>query len=62
MDFSKAKSIFIPEGEVAKISIGNQILWQKQTKPYKTELTYIQCNGTQYIDTKVAENSYTNKK
>lgn len=62
MDFSKAKSIVIPEGEVAKISIGNQVLWQKQTKPYKTELTYIQSNGTQYIDTKVADNSYTNKK
>ena len=29
MDFSKVKSITIPEGSVSKITISNQIVWQK---------------------------------
>ena len=41
MDFSKVKSITIPEGSVSKITISNKIVWQKQsTNPY-TELPYL---------------------
>ena len=41
MDFSKVKSITIPEGSVSKITISNKIVWQKgDTSPY-TELPYL---------------------
>ena len=41
MDFSKVKSITIPEGSVSKITISNKIVWQKtETSPY-TELPYL---------------------
>lgn len=41
MDFSKVKSITIPEGSVSKITISNKVVWQKQsTNPY-TELPYL---------------------
>lgn len=53
IDFSNVKSIIIPEGEVATISRNGEILWQKQTKPYKQELAYIEGTGTQWIDTGV---------
>lgn len=51
MDFANVKSVIIPEGEVAVIARGDEILWQKQTLPYKTELAYLESTGTQYIDT-----------
>lgn len=41
LDFSKVKSINIPEGSVSKITISNKIVWQKaETSPY-TELPYL---------------------
>ena len=41
IDFSKVKSITIPEGSVSKITISNKIVWQKaDTSPY-TELPYL---------------------
>lgn len=41
MDFSKVKSIIIPEGSVSKITISNKIVWQKpDANPY-TELPYL---------------------
>lgn len=41
LDFSKVKSITIPEGSVSKITISNKIVWQKgDTSPY-TELPYL---------------------
>lgn len=41
LDFSKVKSITIPEGSVSKITISNKIVWQKaETNPY-TELPYL---------------------
>ena len=41
MDFSKVKSITVPQGSVSKITISNKIVWQKQsTSPY-TELPYL---------------------
>ena len=41
MDFSKVKTLTIPEGSVSKITISNKIVWQKQsTNPY-TELPYL---------------------
>ena len=41
MDFSKVKSLTIPEGSVSKITISNKIVWQKaDTSPY-TELPYL---------------------
>lgn len=46
-----AKEIIIPEGKVVKISRGSEILWESMSKPYKTELEYIESNGKQYIDT-----------
>lgn len=41
MDFSKVKTLTIPEGSVSKITISNKIVWQKaETSPY-TELPYL---------------------
>lgn len=51
MDFSRFRSIAVPEGDVASIAHGAEILWRKQW--YKTELEYIECNGTQYINTRI---------
>lgn len=53
IDFSNVRSIVIPEGEVSVITRGGEILWQKETKPYKTELEYLESTGTQWIDTGV---------
>ena len=41
MDFSKVKSITIPEGSVSKITISNQIVWQKANPSPYTELPYL---------------------
>lgn len=49
IDFSSFKNVTIPEGEVALISRGSEILWQKVK--YKRELEYLESTGTQYIDT-----------
>ena len=53
MDFSNVQSIVIPEGEVAVIARGVEILWQKQNAKYKKELLYLEGTGTQYINTGV---------
>ena len=53
MDFQNAKSIVIPEGEVAVIARGNEILWEKYVAPAYTELEYIESTGTQWINTGV---------
>ena len=58
IDFSNAKSIVIPEGEVAVIARGNDILWKKQTK-YSQELLYLESTGRQFIDTGYPFNSNT---
>lgn len=53
MDFSKVKSITIPQGSVSKITISNKIVWQKaDTSPY-TELPYLVATGASkaWIDT-----------
>lgn len=50
IDFSNAKSIVIPEGEVSVIARGAEILWKKTGY---TELEYIESTGTQWIDTGV---------
>ena len=50
INFSNLKSIVTPKGEIIKISKNNQVLWEKQTLPYKTELKYIESTGTQWID------------
>lgn len=50
IDFSNVKNIIIPEGEVFTIDCCGEILWQKQTKKYKTELAYLESTGTQWID------------
>lgn len=62
MDFSNYKNIFIPEGEVAVISRGDEILWQKQTSRLPLEfqeVEYIESTGTQYIDTGFVPNQDT---
>ncbi len=51
IDFANAKSIVVPEGEVAVIARGDEILWRKL--PYKRELAYLESTGTQHIDTGV---------
>lgn len=53
IDFSNVQSVVIPEGEVAAITIGNELLWEKYTKPYSVELEYLESSGGQYIDTGV---------
>lgn len=59
IDFTGAKSIVIPEGEVAVIARGDEILWQKQK--YKKELLYLESTGTQYIDTGEIINTATDE-
>lgn len=54
IDFENVTNIVIPEGEVSVITRGEEILWQKQSKPYKTELAYLESTGTQWIDTEFA--------
>lgn len=51
IDFANIKSLFIPEGEVVKIMRGSELLWEKITKKYQTELAYIESTGTQWINT-----------
>ena len=53
IDFRKLQTLSIPEGDVSRISRGDEILWRKQQQKYKTELLYIESTGTQYIDTGV---------
>lgn len=48
MDFSTIKSLYIPQGEVVKISTPTGVLWQK--KPTYTELEYLDLDGTYYFD------------
>ena len=53
LDFSTIKSIVIPEGEVLSISVGGDIMWQKDTGETYTYLEYIQGSGSQWIDTDI---------
>lgn len=54
MDFSNAKSIVIPEGEVSVIARGSEILWQKLRVPTEyQEVSYIESTGTQWVNTGV---------
>jgi hypothetical protein len=55
IDFLNAKNIVTPRGEVAMISCGDEILWKK--KKYKREVAYLECTGSQYIDTGVVGKS-----
>lgn len=48
MDFANIKNIVTPKGEVAMISRGDEILWQKVK--YKRELLYLEGTGTQWLD------------
>lgn len=41
MEFSKVKSITIPQGSVSKITISNKVVWQKQSTSQYTELPYL---------------------
>ncbi len=50
LDYSKVQSITIPEGSVAMIARGSEILWQSNRK-YKRVLAYLMSTGTQYINT-----------
>lgn len=59
IDFSNAKNIVIPEGEVSVIARGAEILWQKPTTKYKEELAYIEGTGAQWIDTGFIPNQDT---
>lgn len=58
IDFSNVKSIVIPEGEVAVIARGSEILWEKQVKKYMTELAYLESTGTQWIDSLIEVGSF----
>lgn len=54
IDFQNAKSIIIPEGEVAIIARGAEILWKKMELPLEYQkVEYIESTGTQYINTGV---------
>lgn len=57
IDFSTVKSMVIPEGEVAEIRRGSEILWKKIR--YKTELAYLESTGTQWIDVGIIPNNLT---
>jgi hypothetical protein len=53
MNFATVKSITIPEGNVASISRGSEVLWRKKQQKYKKRLLYLESTGTQYLDTKI---------
>ena len=53
MNFSTVKRVVIPEGEVASISRGAEVLWRKQKQKYKKRLLYLESTGTQYLDTEI---------
>lgn len=55
--FDNVSAISIPEGDVAIISRGDEILWREQK--YKRELGYLENTGEQYIDTGVIPTSKT---
>jgi hypothetical protein len=49
------RGLFIPEGEVAVISRGSDILWKKSRLPAEyQEVAYLRSNGKQYIDSEIA--------
>lgn len=56
IDFNTLQTLQVPEGEVAVITIGSEIMWEKQTsrlpKEYQ-EVSYIQSTGRQYIKTPI---------
>ena len=49
IDFENVISITIPEGDVAVIARGDEILWKK--RKYKRELAYLENTERQWIDT-----------
>ena len=57
IDFSNARSIVTPKGEVALIERGGEILFRKQK--YKREVAYLESTGTQWIDTGYCPNGET---
>lgn len=57
MDFSRFRSIAVPEGDVASIAHGDEILWEKQW--YQKELEYLETTGDQYIKTGVTTTGNT---
>lgn len=59
IDFTGVKYITIPEGKVAKIMRGSEVLWEKITKKYQKELAYIESTGTQWIDVGIIPNNLT---
>lgn len=48
IDFQNAQSIVIPEGEVAVIARGDEILWQKSKRP--DENTLLLLHGEDFVD------------
>ena len=52
IDFTKLKSMTIPEGEVSRLLWNGNVLWQKSGLPreYK-KVEYIESSGKQYFDT-----------
>ena len=52
IDFTNIQNIVTPEGEVAAIACGDEILWQKSRLQLEyQEVAYIEGTGTQYIQT-----------
>lgn len=60
IDFLNVSNIAIPEGEVAVIQRGSEILWQKARLPWEfQEVEYIESTGAQWFDTKQIINTNT---
>ena len=52
IDFQNAKSVIMPEGEVAIITRGEEILWQKPGLPFEyQEVEYIIVPAAAWFDT-----------
>lgn len=61
MNFANVTSITIPEGSVSRILKGSEVLWEKVTSLLPAayqQVEYIECTGTQYIDTGVIASDY----
>ena len=60
IDFQNVRSIFIPEGEVAVIARGAEILWKKARLPQEYQaVEHIESTGTQWLDIGVTINTAT---
>ena len=56
VEFSNVTNLVIPEGRVSTISFGGKVFWERPRRV--EELAYLECTGTQYINTGIVPPKY----